>query len=157
VLKSYLAHQYNIDSNLKFKQIDFQTTVLDIFVDVPAQLVLPPNEEAQAPWKNELNPRLHWLLKNRPPRGAVDDVEASGAASLLANPDVARAFPRIVIEGAPGQGKSTVTQYVCQVQRALLLGRDELRRVPKELRPTQARVPFRVDLPDYATWLSGRD
>jgi hypothetical protein len=155
-IKSYLAYQYSIDSKLKFKQIDFQATVLDIFVDVPAQVVLPPSEEAQARWRNTLHPRLYFLLKNRSPSG-LDDVEAPGAAFLLANPDVAHRFPRIVIEGAPGQGKSTVTQYVCQIQRMLLLGHDELRRVPKKLLPTEARIPFRVDLRDYASWLSGRD
>ena len=158
VLRSYLAHQYIMDTNLKFKQIEFQTTVLDIFVDVPAQVVSPTNDEAQVRWKNALNPSLFFLLRNRSSStSGLDDIEAPGAAFLLANPDVAHAFPRIVIEGAPGQGKSTVTQYVCQIQRMLLLGRDELRRVPKKLLPTEARIPFRVDLRDYASWLSGRD
>jgi hypothetical protein len=158
VIRAYLAHQYNIDSQLKFKQIDLQTNILDIFVDVPAQIVLPTNEEAQARLKDALLPRLYYLLRNRSVNSSsLDDSEAPGAAFLLADPDVARAFPRIVIEGAPGQGKSTVTQYVCQIQRMMLLGRSELHRVPKKQSPTQARIPFRVDLRDYATWLAGRD
>ena len=137
VIQAYLAHQYNIDSQLKFKQIDLQTDILDMFVDVPAQIVLPTNEEAHARLKDALHPRLYYLLRNRSVNSSsLDDSEAPGAAFLLADPDVARAFPRIVIEGAPGQGKSTVTQYVCQIQRMLLLGRSELHRVPKKQSPT---------------------
>ena len=157
-LQAYLAYQYSMDSNLKFKQIDFQTTILDMFVDVPAQVVMPPSEDAKARWKDTLNPRLYSLLRHRSPSSyGMDDVEVPGAALLLTNPDIANAFPRIVIEGAPGQGKSTVTQYVCQIHRMLLLRRSELDRVPKERLPGQARIPFRVDLRDYASWLSGRD
>ena len=130
-----------------------------MFVDVPAQVVIPPGEEAQARWKDTLNPRLYSLLRHRSPKSAgTDDVEVPGAALLLTNPDVVHAFPRIVIEGAPGQGKSTVTQYVCQIHRMLLLRRAELDRVPKERLPGQARIPFRVDLsshsPDEAAILS---
>jgi hypothetical protein len=147
-----------VDSNLKFKQIELQTNILDMFVDVPAQFVIPPNDEALSRLKNALNPRVYFLMKNRSSsRSGLDDVDGLGAAFLLADPDVAHAFPRIVIEGAPGQGKSTVTQYVCQIQRMLLLGRAELNRVPKKQLPTQARIPFRVDLRDYASWLAGRD
>ena len=64
---------------------------------------------------------------------------------------------RFVIEGAPGQGKSTVTQFLCQVNRLRLLRKDrELETVADEQKNAPVRVPFRVDLRDYATWVSGR-
>lgn len=63
----------------------------------------------------------------------------------------------VVIEGAPGQGKSTITQYVCQVNRLKLLGKSsELQKLPKSHADAPVRLPFRIDLRDYASWVSGR-
>jgi predicted NACHT family NTPase len=65
---------------------------------------------------------------------------------------------RIVLEGAPGQGKSTVTQYVCQVMRMQLLDMvDAVNALPEIHKHAQIRIPFRVDLRDLAKWLSGID
>jgi hypothetical protein len=65
---------------------------------------------------------------------------------------------RIVLEGAPGQGKSTITQYVCQVMRMHLLGKETaLEALPKQHRSTRVRIPFRVDLRDLAKWMVGTD
>ena len=62
---------------------------------------------------------------------------------------------KFVIEGAPGQGKSTVTQFICQVNRLRLLRRDsELRRLDELHKTALARIPFRIDLRDYAAWVS---
>ncbi len=63
---------------------------------------------------------------------------------------------RIVLEGAPGQGKSTVTQYICQINRLRLLEKgSELDKVTDGHRTGPVRAPFRVDLRDYARWTSG--
>src|SRR5690606_5320648 len=61
-------------------------------------------------------------------------------------------------EGAPGQGKTTVTQFLCQVHRMRLLDHtSELELLAEKLRAKDARIPFRIDLRDYASWLSGKD
>jgi hypothetical protein len=77
------------------------------------------------------------------------------------------------LRGGPGQGKSTLTQYICQIQRAAIIqaGGDAL---PVSLRveetasevetaakrlgawPTAARVPVQVELRLYAHWLGSR-
>ena len=65
---------------------------------------------------------------------------------------------RFVLEGAPGQGKSTVTQFLCQMNRLKLLPsrRSELSSVGPLHASARTRTPFRVDLRDYAAWVSGR-
>lgn len=76
------------------------------------------------------------------------------------------------IKGGPGQGKSTVTQYLAQIQRAcLILGADAPSATPqqietaKEIRdtatnsnlwPLAPRVPVYVELKDFAKWFGER-
>ena len=64
----------------------------------------------------------------------------------------------MVIEGAPGQGKSTIAQYVCQVHRMKLLEKKEsLRFLPKNHLSSPMRIPFKVELRDFALWLSKKN
>ena len=61
---------------------------------------------------------------------------------------------RIVLIGGPGQGKSTLGQFIAQIHRAHLLQKhDQLVSDPNTL-PVMIRVPFRVILKDYAQWIS---
>ncbi|WP_147395154.1 hypothetical protein [Azospirillum cavernae] len=39
-LQAFLAEQYNDDSEVKFRQIDFQTKLLDIFIDLPFSIAV---------------------------------------------------------------------------------------------------------------------
>lgn len=72
------------------------------------------------------------------------------------------------IRGGPGNGKSTVTQFLCQVQRAALLDTSIKMTVPEKVRdlvgdikerakksgywPLSPRVPIHVELRLYAKW-----
>ncbi len=61
---------------------------------------------------------------------------------------------RVVLIGGPGQGKSTLGQFIAQIHRAHLLQKhDQLVSDPNAL-PAMIRVPFRVILKDYAQWIS---
>jgi hypothetical protein len=65
---------------------------------------------------------------------------------------------KIVLIGGPGEGKSTLGQYLAQVHRATLLNRlDELNGDRVDLTPLVARIPFRTLLKDYAQWLAETD
>jgi len=73
------------------------------------------------------------------------------------------------VRGGPGQGKSTLTQYVCQIQRAsIILGSVEFNVLPGQrqtaqeiceaakeanLWPLIPRIPVVVDLKEFARWL----
>jgi hypothetical protein len=80
-----------------------------------------------------------------------------GGADLLLTERAAHMMGRAVIEGAPGQGKSTLGQYICQVHRIRLLRKDsDAKRLPKRHLKTPLRLPFRVELRHLATYLRGR-
>lgn len=158
-IRAYLSHQYKYDSQLKFKQVDLEKGLVDLFVDVPATAVGPANPRDGDKWRKqfERSPILSELVNDDRQRHRRDEEDRIGAVRALVDPATTTALPRVVIEGAPGQGKSTVTQFLCQLHRMLLLKKTwEIQRVPAELRPSDVRLPFRVDLRDYATWISGR-
>lgn len=67
-----------------------------------------------------------------------------------------RAFPCVVLEGAPGQGKSTISQYICQVHRIRLLKESTSSVDPTHV-ASSLRLPIKVNLRDFATWLGKRD
>lgn len=161
-LKAYLAHQFDYDSRLKFKQIDLQKGLIDLFVDVPLRLldeferrnidVLRANKSESIPLK-----RLISSFGGGDFEGE-QQADRIKAAFILSDPIVRSACRRVVLEGAPGQGKSTVTQFICQVARIRLLDKEaEFKSLPPSISNSPAAFPFRVDLRDYATWLSGRD
>lgn len=77
---------------------------------------------------------------------------------MLLHPLAQEHIPQIVLEGAPGQGKSTITQYICQVHRMCILGEvRDLTEIPEHLKPASIRIPFKVDLRDLATWFNKQD
>ena len=61
---------------------------------------------------------------------------------------------RVVLVGGPGEGKSTVGQYLAQLHRAQLVGEIEQVAISKEYYPNLPRLPFRVILRDFGQWLS---
>ncbi len=163
-LRTFLADQYASDREVKFRQVELQNDLFSLYVDVP---VAPLNIHAQQE-KTPRHVRAYYHLRSRiKSEKRASNIERAtstqnehgdlsvGAARLLLDDHFALESPRIVLEGAPGQGKSTVTQYVCQAHRVRLLS------IPASLHVhhTQVplRLPFRVDLRDFATWLQQRD
>jgi len=72
---------------------------------------------------------------------------------LLLNSDL----DRIVVVGGPGEGKSTLGQYLAQIHRAALLNRAEEMALATDYIPDLPRLPFRVVLRDFAQWLATRE
>jgi hypothetical protein len=156
-LRSYVAVQHGDDQEVKFKQVELQNRLLDLFVDLPVARTGGPS-------------RLADLQHDRIPN--IDEAEfftehsggiyrrrsLPNAATFLLSTPLDSKVRKIVLEGAPGQGKSTITQYLCQVNRIRLLDLSgELAQLAPHDRDTPVRVPFRIDLRDYASWLSGRN
>jgi hypothetical protein len=72
------------------------------------------------------------------------------------------------MKGGPGQGKSTISQYFCQIQRAALILQDdgptvlpqqrsvarEIQRIAKQAAfwPVVPRIPISIELKEYAQW-----
>ncbi|KQO79006.1 hypothetical protein [Rhizobium sp. Leaf262] len=168
-LKSYLAIQYANEAEVKFKQVELQNKLLDLFVDVP---VAPINQHedrnfiysniragvlvAQHEFVEFEEGEIEYAEDDDGPVYIRHGRRSLSASSLLLNSTVDNNC--IVLEGAPGQGKSTITQYICQVNRIKLLGKAAEREfVDKAHLAAPTRFPFRVDLRDYAAWLGGRN
>lgn len=150
-IRAYLTDQYEDDLELKFKQTDLRSTMTDLFVDLPMSETIfdgqddIPNMRHAARRFYRTEDGQAWYYRDT--RHAADFLLSSAASGRVS---------RVLLEGAPGQGKSTVTQYVCQVLRMLMLDkRAELAAL--SISGLTARLPFRVDLRDLAKWLGGTD
>lgn len=158
VIRAYLADQYSSDSEVKFKQIDLQNRLLDLFTDVPIRLKKSNTKDRQ------LRSALHQIdnhFRNplQPEHIFPEPDEAwVGAASFLLHPIVQERIRRVLLEGGPGQGKSTIVQYVSQVHRARLLNRQpDVALIPSSHHDTPIRLPFKIDLRHVAAWVEQRN
>jgi hypothetical protein len=171
-IRAYMSEQFSEDNEVKFKQVELENRLLGLFVDVPAQ---PSRARA-----GEVTPGLyegvtfvqstfaHFTAEGDD--AAIDDspawhlgdryfgADGFPAAALLSGASYNRVTQRVVLEGAPGQGKSTISQFLCQIHRMRLLNEEgALAEVPAPYKETSLRVPFRVDLRDLATWIGGQN
>jgi hypothetical protein len=155
-IRAYMTAQYEDDEELKFKQVELRSTMTSLFVDLPMTVTRETNDRLTP---NEFRSRI----MRRHARYYLDGYYYVGSrheksAEFFLNAASESALSRVVLEGAPGQGKSTITQYVCQVMRMQLLGKETaIQALPKEHRGSRVRIPFRVDLRDLAKWLVGTD
>ena len=164
-LTSYMATQYDTDREIKFKQVDLKRSLTDLFVDLP--IAEKAGRDSDRPGHRVPHPALPADLDvyvsqlSTPHDYDTQEVHpfphAALAAAFFLQMPLAQGVSRFVLEGAPGQGKSTVTQFVCQLNRLRLLRKEaELRPVDTKHKHGPIRTPFRVDLRDYAAWLNGR-
>ena len=161
-IKGYMAAQYNTDRNVKFKQVELQHSLTDLFVDLPLGRKRPQierNRRDRFPVEglNDIGAYIRQLDFDEDYEFESENpFDHSGlAAAFLLKMPLVEGVTRFVLEGAPGQGKSTATQFLCQVNRLRFLKKDfELRSVDDLHKTVPIRVPFRVDLRDYANWVN---
>ncbi|WP_300459898.1 hypothetical protein [Desulfobacula sp.] len=154
VIQAYLADQYEMDNEVKFKQIELQNRLLDLFVDVPIQI-------KKYNHKNKKFRKILYRFRNldlfnedHERLYAYQEENGIGAASFLLNQLVQKDIHKIVLEGGPGQGKSTIAQYICQIHRIRLLNKKEdFNSIPNDFLKVPVRLPFKIDLRDIATWM----
>lgn len=172
VLRLFVAEQFNKDRKVKFKQVDLSNDLSALFIDVPVSPNLPE-------LRNERSDERQRILRSF--RTAVDRERLSaksgnayhldtirsefdygthfvrrrttGAANLLLSLSDAGRSGRYVLQGAPGQGKSTLAQFVCQTYRAQFLNKkDFIDAFPSHYFENTFRVPIKIDLRDLAAY-----
>ncbi|WP_405768266.1 hypothetical protein OHU34_24190 [Streptomyces sp. NBC_00080] len=184
-LQSYFNDQNDRDSKVRFKQADLSPSPLfDLFIDVPAiprrnpkhqekradhfkssilsilreegnkdGIILYQHAEGQSAYQASMTRRLVR-------RGLHQRLDASlsvGAAGLILSQAFGDSVSKVVIEGAPGQGKSTFAQYIAQVNRARILRLESAAAIPARDALSPLMLPFKLELRDLATWLKGFD
>jgi len=158
VVKAYLADQYSTDNKVKFRQIDLENRLFDLFTDVPIR-IKKYNEKN----KNLRRALFHFesnlkKITNLEDQFLIEERENTGAARFFLHPKIQNEVERILLEGGPGQGKSTISQYICQVHRARLLNKtSDLELLPNYAKNTQIRLPFKIDLRHIASWVENKN
>jgi hypothetical protein len=148
-LRAYLGDRYAAEDSVQFQQVDLRGPSVDsMFVDVPIGCRRDGSSVA----------KLLTRIAQAAPGDTRELEEASGlivtgATQALLHPDWAG---HAVLVGGPGQGKSTVLQYVCQFYRAARLGESGYTagQVGLSRAGTTFRFPIRIDLRKYAQWAS---
>ncbi|HET6249885.1 MAG TPA: hypothetical protein VFE47_19500 [Tepidisphaeraceae bacterium] len=171
-IHSFLAKEFAADQYAQLEQAgqtnDEKIRLAGVFVDVPvsdSQLLEPLSEDSDDP------PLMFAAYAVRAAKERLDP--ESRAALMVADEETAAgdAVGQIVLVGGPGQGKTTVGQFICQLFRAALLAgrkatllsaqvRDQLSQFcdacakQKIVLPKSRRFPIRVVLNEYAAALS---
>lgn len=152
-VRAYLTSQFEDDLELKFKQTDLRSSMTELFVDLP-MLEASPDQSEEVVITHRGSGR-HFVESGKL-RWTQHEARHAADFFLMNKPD--KRYSRVLLEGAPGQGKSTVTQFSCQVMRMLMLDKhNAMKELPKQYSSVMARLPFRVDLRDLAKWLAGFD
>jgi hypothetical protein len=136
-LSAYLAEQHAADREVRFKQADLQNELFKFYIDVPIA--------------GSYGEKLVDPLGPEPPADAPEE-SPDRAAALLLGLGRRKSEPRAVVEGAPGQGKSTMLQYVCQIHRLRILEEEPDPEIPADHLQSALRLPFKVELRDYSQW-----
>ena len=146
-IKAFLREDFERESDVKFRQVALENALFELFVDVPLQL----SNIREEPWRRPSRTSDYYLVHT------VLRDHVLAATALLGN-DPHSLFRQVVLEGAPGQGKSTIVQYISQLHRARLLGeRLDGNLIPDEHISSAVRLPIKADLRDFSTWLDRRN
>ena len=133
LLRKVAAAQWDGDERIKFSQVELDREHLsDLFVDVPADQIRVPRRAASP---------------------ASESTSLGGAAAYVLGRSP---YPFTLVRGAPGQGKSTMSQFVCQAFRVAFLP-EQATSAYALPRVREPRFPIRFDLGDYASWIEGYD
>jgi hypothetical protein len=145
-IRKYVANRFDREDKVLFDQVEIRgPSVESMFVDVPFAC------KADAAVAEVMGR----IARDAPGDAASDASPAgyvvTGAAQALLHPDW---NSNALLVGGPGQGKSTLLQYVCQFYRARLLGKEQYTRKEQQLSEVTGlqRVPIRLDLREYANW-----
>jgi hypothetical protein len=113
-----------------------------LFIDLDAEPQTLPKDQS------ELARLPEWLKQ------ASEDNDRTSTLSYLLDDSILG----LVLIGGPGEGKSTLGQYLAQIYRTRLIGKlNELCGDIEEFEKCIPRIPFRIILREYAQWISSRD
>ena len=153
IFRLAVASQHARDRIVKFRQVKLQQQLLDLFVDLDVAFHVDDDLLRSSFAKRFRRQRVRAPVGPRSLNIASAGGSPPSALQLLIDDDLG--VRRILLEGGPGQGKSTVTQMAAQIYREKLLGEAEsLARDRSWHQLCRLRLPIRVELKHFALWLS---
>ena len=153
IFRLAVASQHARDRTVKFRQVQLKQQLLDLFVDLDVALHVNDDLLRLSFAKRLRQRRVHAPAGPRSLNIASAGGQPPSALQLLIDDNLG--VRRILLEGGPGQGKSTVTQMAAQIYREKLLGERESHSRDRSWHQIcRLRLPIRVELRDFALWLS---
>jgi hypothetical protein len=145
-IQSYIQTTFDRDRNAQLDQAgdvaDEPIALQNIFLELDATIA--PTHEAEAHHYTRQFQQFAATHSSDQKRSRVPTVKL-----LLSD-----RFPRVVLIGGPGEGKSTVGQYLAQLHRAALLNQLQDVVLDEAYAPMIPRLPLRVILKDFGQWLA---
>ena len=157
-----IDRQYDRDKNVKFRQIELEQSLSKLFVDLDIYI-------------GNLSPEIQNRLINRelrrrrkmPEEDNLSEVYYErelnfhrtssqplvSALGVLLDDDKSTSIRKLILEGGPGQGKSTITQMAIQLYRQQILKKNDNTLKSDLPVPGKFRLPFRIELRKLAEWL----
>ncbi|HEX8396353.1 MAG TPA: hypothetical protein VF644_02835 [Pyrinomonadaceae bacterium] len=150
-----LESQYRRDSIVKFRQIELQQSLTKLFVDLDVNISHLNYEDVmhlKAVAYGEEVDEESFFYENE--IHYVPDYyrERFSALRVLLSENN-KGTQKIILEGGPGQGKSTITQMLAQIYRNELLKKENLDPEGRWVAPSKLRLPIRFELRNFAEWL----
>ena len=150
------VHEYDRDSVIKFRQIELAQNLFDLFVDLDVEIHIGADDSISMSKLEALSRPLGRRTGIGPLERLLDRRSPLTALELLIDDDLS--LGKILLEGGPGQGKSTITQMAAQIYREKVIGHDGGTSRNKAWSQTcKLRFPFRIELRPFSVWLSGRE
>ena len=158
-------HQYKQDRNVKFRQIELEQSLSKLFVDLDIDIRdLSKNALQKLMNVNNQPERLNMgedasyvrrlYLKQKHRLRFPRYNSPLTALGILLNDKSETSIDKIIMEGGPGQGKSTLTQMAVQIYRERILGKSDILPENRWFPPEKLRLPFRLELRRVAEWMS---
>lgn len=152
-----LERQYKRDSLIKFKQIELEKSLGRLFVDLDVETKHLVREENR---KLFLSGSIYPANQNKYSDFTDEYIFAGHSGSSITSAlrvlmsEKTKAAKKLILEGGPGQGKSTITQMLAQIYRNEILKKNDISPEDRWLPVKKARIPIRIELRAFAEWLN---
>jgi hypothetical protein len=143
-LRLAVSNQYDRDRIVRFRQIDLERTLSRLFVDLDLEA---PRGYFRNPFDGD-----PFATLDGPHEFVPHPTVSNTALKVIIGEYVG--LRRVLLEGGPGQGKSTATQMAAQIFRNLVLKGEEVDPEERWKRPRVLRLPLRIELRFFGEWLS---
>jgi len=146
-LRMAIDCQYEQDKKVKFRQIQLEQNLSKLFVDLDIEFF--PEAQREALINRSHASAFPDRFIQRESRFREYREGLSALSTLLDSSN-----RRMLFEGGPGQGKSTITQMAAQIYRQQILGKSDLDPENRWTLPEKIYLPFRVEFRMLADWLT---